>query len=176
MISLRTSVHIAGIHAGDVFDFMLNPSDHQYQQWWPGIHVQFHYLEQRSGYIGSRIYMDEFVGRRRLRMNGTVSEVVPGKRIVWRLRALLPLPARLSLDLTDDSSGVVITHTTQAGFSGVGAMLDPLIRLYFSDSFARELDRHVRAEFARLGAMLSSSNPGYGTAVQSAAWAEVPHR
>ena len=126
MISLQTSVHVAGVCAADVFQFMLNSIDEQYQASWPGMHLQFHTLERHPGYVGNRIYMDEFVGRRRLRMTGVVSEAVANKRIVWQLQAPWNVPARLSLELEDDSSGVTITHTTQAGFAGVGTLLDPL--------------------------------------------------
>jgi hypothetical protein len=157
MISLETTVHVSGARAQDIFAFMLNPSDEQYQKWWPGTHLQFHELEHQPGYIGSSIYMDEFVGRRRLRMTGIVSQMVPDNRITWRLRAPLHVPARLSLGLVDDNSGVIVKHTTQAGFTGVGALLDPMIRLYFSERFSRDLDAHVRTEFTRLGELLSAS-------------------
>jgi uncharacterized protein YndB with AHSA1/START domain len=157
MISLETTVHVSGARARDVFAFMLSPSDEQYQKWWPATHLQFHELEHRPGYLGSSVYMDEFVGGRRLRMSGIVTEVLPDRRIVWTLRAPLHLPARVSLDLIDGNSGVTVTHTTQAGFTGVGALLDPILRLYFSRSFSRDLDAHVQTEFTRLGELLSAS-------------------
>jgi hypothetical protein len=157
MISLRTRVHVTGIRAQDVCEFMLNPTDERYQAWWPGVHRQFHSLEHRPGYVGDLIYMDEFVGRRRLRMAGRVTTAEPDRRIAWRLEAPLRVPAHLSLDLEDDSSGVIITHTTQAGFVGWGKVLDPVLRLYFSDEFARDLDAHVRNEFSRLAELLSTS-------------------
>jgi hypothetical protein len=52
---------------------------------------------------------------------------------------------------------VIITHTTQAGFVGWGKVLDPVLRLYFSDEFARDLDAHVRNEFSRLAELLTTS-------------------
>ena len=167
MISLQTSVHVAGVHAADVFQFMLNSIDEQYQAWWPGMHSQFHTLERHSGYVGNPIYMDEFVGRRRLRMTGVVSEAVANKRIVWQMKAPLKIPARLSLDLEDDSSGVTITHTAQAGFAGVGTLLDRLIRLLLSEQFARDLDAHVRTEFGRLGVMLYALTPGAAPSIKA---------
>jgi hypothetical protein len=129
MISIETTVHVSGARARDVFAFMLNPSDEQYKRWWPGTHLQFHKLGHQPGYIGSSIYMDEFVGRRRLRMTGIVSEMVPDKRMVWNLDAPLHVPARLSLDLVDDSSGVTVRPATEAGFTSIGALLDPIPRL-----------------------------------------------
>jgi hypothetical protein len=73
-------------------------------------------------------------------MDGGVTTAEPDRRIAWRLETPLRLSARLSLDLEDDSSGVIITHTTQVGFVGWGKVLDPVLRLYFSDEFARDLE------------------------------------
>jgi hypothetical protein len=100
--------------------------------------------------VGDVIYMDEYVGTRRLRMKGIVAEAVPRKRLVWHLVKVIRLPARLALELTDYEGGVAITHTTSAGFRGVGRILDPLVRLYFSREFARALDEHVKTEFPLL--------------------------
>ena len=157
MISLQTNVHVTRISARDIYEFMLNPTDERYQEWWPGVHLQFHWLEHHPGYVGDLIYMDEFVGQRRLRMTGRVTTAEPDRRIAWRLAAPLRIPARLSLDLDNDSSGVIITHTTQAGFADWGRVLDPVLRLYFSDEFAHDLDAHVRNEFSRLADLLSTS-------------------
>jgi hypothetical protein len=63
---------------------------------------------------------------------------------------VIRLPARLELELTDYEGGVAITHTTSAGFSGAGRILDPLVRLYFSKRFAQALDEHVKTEFQLL--------------------------
>ncbi|OQA93347.1 MAG: hypothetical protein BWY25_03109 [Chloroflexi bacterium ADurb.Bin222] len=47
-----------------------------------------------------------------------------------------------------------MAHTLQAGFKGIGSILDPLLRLYFSDEFARAMDEHARTEFPMLGERL----------------------
>jgi hypothetical protein len=60
----------------------------------------------------------------------------------------------LILELVDDPSGVTVTHTTEVGWRGPAALLDPLWRFYFSDAFARELDEHVGEEFHRLISVL----------------------
>lgn len=164
MISLQTRVHVTGVQAHDLCEFMLNPTDERYQKWWPVVHRQFHILEHHPGYIGDLIHIDEFVGRRRLRMTGRVTAAEPDRRIAWRLEAPLRLPARLSLDLEDDRCGVIVTHTTQAGFAGWGKVLDPMLRLYFSDEFARDLDAHVRNEFCRLAELLSTSATAHAPA------------
>ena len=64
--------------------------------------------------------MDEFIGRRRLRLRGTVEAVEPGRHIVWRLRKLIPLPARLSLILSPAPEGVMIGTPSLLAGSGSG--------------------------------------------------------
>ena len=98
--------------------------------------------------------MDEYVGRRRLRLTAVVVDAVPPGRIVWQFKAGILLPARLILELVDNASGVAITHMTQVGWAGPAKLLDPLWRVFFSDAFARELDQHVREEFPRLTRVL----------------------
>ena len=156
MLTLQTRIYVGGLRGRDVFDFLLNCTDEQYRRWWPGIHLRFHTLERRAGHVGNRVVMDEYVGRHRLRLTGVVREAVPGSTIVWQLGKGVLLPVRLRLDLTDDGAGVTITHTVRAGVRGLGAVLDPLLRLYFTEALARDLDAHVRAEFPKLRASLSA--------------------
>jgi hypothetical protein len=111
---------------------------------------QLHPLKRTDDHVGDVIYMDEYIGERRVRMKGLVVEAVPEHKLVWQLRKLIKLPVRLSLDLRDDEGGVAITHTIEAGFKGPGRLLDPLIRLYFSRKFAAALDDHVKTEFPLL--------------------------
>jgi hypothetical protein len=154
MLTLTSNAHVAELSSSDIFEFMTNPTDEQYQGWWPGVHLQFHRLDARGLTARSHVLMDEYIGRRRLRLTAVVVEAVPPRRIVWQLKAGISLPARLILDLVDTASGVAITHTTEVGWAGPAAVLDPLWRLYFSDTFARDLDRHVREEFPRLSRVL----------------------
>ena len=150
VLTFETKLRVDGITGRQIFDFLANPNDGAYQQWWPGTHLEFHPLKRSDDHVGDVIYMDEYIGERRVRMKGVVVEAVPEHRLVWRLRKVTRLPVRLSLDLTDDQSGVVITHTIEAGFKGPGSLLDPLIRLYFSSKFAAAMDEHVKTEFPLL--------------------------
>jgi hypothetical protein len=79
---------------------------------------------------------------------------------VWQLKKGLALPAWLTLKLADDTAGVLITHTIEAGFSGLGTLLDPLLRLYFSNAFSQAMDEHVRTEFPKLRDMLRRGGLG----------------
>ena len=150
MLRLQTKLRVAGITGKEIFDFLANATDRAYQQWWPGTYLQFHPLKRTGDHVGDVIYMDEYIGKRRLRMRGVVVEAAPGRKLVWQLRKAINLPVRLSLDLTDDEGGVAIIHTIEAGFSGPGRLLDPVIRLYFSRNFAAALDDHVKTEFPLL--------------------------
>lgn len=50
----------------------------------------------------------------------------------------------------------MITHAITAGFKGIGSILDVILRLHFSASFARAMDEHARIEFPRPGDLLLS--------------------
>lgn len=151
MITFQFVVHINGIGGLSVFDFMINPNDSAYQRWWPGTHLRFHAITKRAGHVGDVIYMDEYVGKRRVQMNAVVTEVEPGRRITWQMTKGMRLPVWLHLELKDDTSGVMITHAITAGFKGIGSILDVILHLYFSASFARAMDEHARIEFPRSG-------------------------
>jgi hypothetical protein len=158
MITLRTQIAVAGVTGNEIIEFLLNCTDAQYRTWWPGAHLSFHTIERVPGDVGNVVMMDEFVGARRVRARGVVTEVERGKRLAWRLRKLINLPVRLTLKLDQDGDDVQLTHTVEAGFNGIGRILDPLFRLYFSPRFARALDEHVRIEFPKLRRMLRMRN------------------
>lgn len=149
MVELRTKLHVACLHGTEVFEFLLHPTDQAYRDWWPGTHREFHALSNWRV-----VWMDELVGPYRIRMTGLVTEAIPGRRIVWQLVKWIRLPVWLRLELADDQSGVTITHTVQAGWSGLGRLLDPVLRLFLSKGFAEALDQHVREEFPRLRYLL----------------------
>lgn len=150
MITMETEVYVAGLTGREVTDFMLNPSDENYSKWWEGTHLEFHVLKSCPGHIGDLVYMDEFVGRHRVKMKGVVVEAVPGELIVWQFKKVIKLPGRLSLKLKDDKGGVRITHTLTIGFNVIGKILDPVFGLFFPKGFKKDMDEHARIEFNRL--------------------------
>ncbi|OQA93346.1 MAG: hypothetical protein BWY25_03108 [Chloroflexi bacterium ADurb.Bin222] len=105
MIELQSQVRVAGVSGAEVLDFMLACTDEQYQAWWPGMHLAFHTLTRRPGDVGNTVLMDEWVGSRRIKLHGSVTQVVPGRRIVWQFKQLVRLPARLSLEAVDAGDG-----------------------------------------------------------------------
>ena len=155
MLALETTIRVDGVTGTEVFDFLVDPDDESYRAWWPGTHLEFHTVARGEAHVGDVVYMDEYVGSRRLRMSATVRAAQPGKTLVWQLKKGISLPARLCLELDDYDGGVTIRHTTRAGFRGAGRVLDPALRLLFSRSFADDLDQHVRTEFPLLRDLLT---------------------
>jgi hypothetical protein len=160
MISMQSTIDVAGLSGADLIDFMLHCTDGEYQAWWPGTHLAFHTVERCPGSVGNVVYMDEFIGKRRVRMAGVVTEVVPAKKLVWQFKKVLRLPAHLILEVEDKESSVVVTHTLQVGFRGIGRLLDPLLRIYFSDAFESAMDEHARTEFPMLRKLLDRQLQG----------------
>ena len=145
MFAIETMVEVPGLGASEVYDFLTNPNDVAYQSWWPGTHLQFHMVRRTPELVGSIVFMDEFVGTRRIRMRGEVSDTKPNRLIVLQLRSVVRLPLRLELGFADTDGGVRIRHTILAGMNGVGAIFDRLIRRTLNDEFAAMMDEHVRA-------------------------------
>ena len=157
MITMTTTTRVEGLSAHQITSFLLDPSDERYQRWWPGTHLAFHNVVRRSGDVGSVIFMDELVGKRRIQMRAVVVEAIPGRRLVWQMKKGVRLPATVALELEDRAGGVDVSHTIQAGFAGLGRAFDPALRLYFSSTFRDEVDRHVKTEFAKLGELLAET-------------------
>jgi hypothetical protein len=155
MLTHTTKVHVAGLTGRQITDFLIEAGDDAYRRWWPGTHLEFHNLRRVPGAVGNLVYFDEFVGRRRLRMKAVVTEVAPGRRLVWQLMRGIRLPAWLVLEVEDDDDGVTITHSIRAGFDGAARVLDPVVALYLSREFRRAMDQHVRTEFQRLARLLN---------------------
>lgn len=127
-------------------------------QWWPGTHLELYALSRGRGQVGDIVLMDEYVGTHRVRMQAAVVQVVPGQKIVWQLRMGVRLPVWLTLELADRDGGVDLRHTITAGLRGVGRVLDPLLRRYFSAEFAAAMDEHAR-EFPLLRDHLAEARP-----------------
>ena len=162
MLTLQTEIRVDGIAGAEIFDFLANPDDESYRAWWPGIHLQLHTVERGDDHVGDLLYMDEYVGKRRLRGSAVVTEAIRGKRLVWQFKRGIKLPARLELAFSDYEGGVAITHTVRAGFRGAGRFLDLALKIFLSRAFANDLDEHVRTEFPLLRDLLRERGPAAG--------------
>lgn len=150
LFTLETTITVDGMTAEEVYDFLVEPTDEAYQRWWPGVHLQLHLVTRATGHIGDVLYMDEYVGARRLRMHAEVVRAERPGLLVWQFKRIVRLPLRLSIVFTNTSAGVEVDHRVEAGSAGPGRVLDPLWRLYMTKSFAAALDEHVRTEFPLL--------------------------
>lgn len=158
MITIQSRIHVDQIGGIEIFNFLINPTDREYQRWWPGTHIQLHNCVQNPNNVGNIVYMDEFVGKHRVKMMCIVTEAEPGKKLVWQMKKLIRLPVWLVLELKDGKEGVEITHTIKAGWEGVGRILDVIFRIYFSDEFTKAMDEHVKIEFPKLRDLLLATN------------------
>lgn len=154
MLNLTTEIFVKGLTGKEITDFLLQCDDRQYQKWWPGVHLQFHTRKQYPGNAGNVVYMDEFVGKNRVKMKGIVLEIMPGKKLRLQLIKIVKLPVRLLLEFEDKEGGVFIKHIITAGFNGIGKQFDPLLKLYFNDDFRKAMDEHVKTEFPKLKPIL----------------------
>jgi hypothetical protein len=153
---MQTRVRVDGLSAKPITDFFLNPTDDAYRRWWPGTHLAFHVCVPLPGYVGSVIWMDEYVGSRRLRMKGIVEEAVPGRRIVWRMRKIMDLPLFITLELEENPDGVTVIHTLSVAARGAAVLLGPFVRVFLSARFRAAMDAHARAEFPLLKNIIRS--------------------
>lgn len=150
MITLQSTTYVEGITGEEVTDFMMTCTDIDYRRWWSGVHLQFHTVRAVPGGVGSVVYMDEYIGARRVRMYAIVEQYTPGRTLVWQMKEVMRLPVWVSLDSAEDEKGVQITHTITAGLRGLGSILNPLLRAFFSPRFAAAMDAHVKTEFRLL--------------------------
>ena len=155
MIKLVSEVNVQGIDGDEVLDFMLNCTDADYQEWWPGVHMAFHTIQRYPNQIGNIVYFDEYVGKTRLKFKGMITEYVPGRKVVWQMMMGVRLPASVTLECQQQADTLHLVHTLTVGFNRLGKVLDPLIRIYLSEDFCAELDEHARTEFPLLAALLT---------------------
>ena len=154
MLTIQSKVYVEGLTGREVTDFLIDCDDAAYQAWWPGTHLACHTVKRAPGDVGSVVYMDEYIGKHRLKMSAVVTEIERGKRLAFQMKKGILLPGWLDLDFVDDDKGVAITHTVKIGYPGAGRILDPLLRLRFSADFERAMDEHARTEFPKLGDLM----------------------
>ncbi|MDR0957798.1 MAG: hypothetical protein LBM16_01115 [Clostridiales bacterium] len=141
------------------YDFMINPIDHQYRQWWDGEHLSFHIVKSgKENHLGDIVFMDEHIGaNRRLTFFAVVTGANRPNQIVWQMKKFgLRLPAYVELNLTDLDNGILLKHELRIGFLGIGKLLDPIFRIYFNRSFQKSLKEHCEIEWYRLAEYLKN--------------------
>jgi hypothetical protein len=154
MIRHCVNLIVADASSESFYDFMLNPSDDSYSQWWPEEHLQFHTVKNGNiHHIGDEVYYDEYIGqKRRLAFRAVVIVANRPNRIVWQMKkAGIRLPAYLELELSDSPSGLRIKHELKIGYcSGPLKVLDIITACYFNKAFYAALEKHCRTEWPKL--------------------------
>jgi len=145
--------------AEQFYNFMINPCDRRYSEWWPGEHSQFHIVKHGDeNHLGDVAFMDEYLGKnRRLTFSAVVITADRPNKIEWQMKkAGLRLPAVVELELHDSDEGVRLKHELRIGYSGIGKVLDPFIKLYFNNSFQNALEEHCEIEWFKLAEYLAN--------------------
>ena len=155
MIEIRTVVQLTGVSGKKISDFLLHCTDREYQNWWPGTHLVWHTKRQFPDDVGNVVYFDEYVGRRRLKLDAVIIQCIPGKEIIWQMQKFVRFPAWLVIRFEDNDEGTVITHTLKAGLPSLGKAFDGLFRFFFTKQFEKEMDEHAQTEFRKLATILS---------------------
>ena len=163
MITHTVELTVPNARAEQFYEFMINPSDERYSEWWQGEHLKFHIVKHGSdNHLGDVVFMDEYLGNNhRLVFYAVVITADHPNKITWQMKKLrLRLPAFVTLELFDSPEGIKLKHELRIGYSGIGKLLDPFIRLYFNKSFQNALDEHCRIEWYRLVEYLNQNTEG----------------
>lgn len=150
MLIFKTEVNISGITGKEVTDFFLDCDDIAYQKWWRGTHFRYHFIKRSPRVVGSIIFIDEMVGKYRLKKEAIIIKFVPAKEFVCQFKWFIRLPAKFLIRLEDNKDGLRIMHQVTVGLNGLGRILDPFLRIVYSKPFEDALDEHVRIEFQKL--------------------------
>lgn len=155
MVTLKTVVKLKGVTSKDVYDFMLNLNDDDYQRWWKGTHLICHTVKKYPGDIGNVVYADEFVGKYRLKGYTVIIKLVPCREMVYQIKVGIKIPAWFIMKFEEREDGISLEHIVEAGGQGIWRIFDPFIRIYLNKSFEENLTAHAHEEFPKLAAMLA---------------------
>ena len=158
MIRHTVELTVPNAKAEQFYDFMINPCDKRYSGWWQGEHLQFHIVKRGDEkHLSDTVFMDEYLGKnRRLTFFAVVIIANRPNKIEWQMKKFgLRFPATVELELHDSGEGIKLKHELRIGYTGVGRLLDPFIRLYFTKSFQQALEEHCKIEWFKLAEYLA---------------------
>jgi len=153
MICHIVELTVPNAKAEQFYNFMINPCDERYSDWWQGEHLQFHIVKHGDeSHLGDIVFMDENLGKnRRLAFFAIVITANHPNKIEWQMKkAGLKLPAVVALEVHDSDEGIKLKHELRIGYTGIRKILDPFIRLYFTKSFRQALEEHCKIEWFKL--------------------------
>lgn len=158
MICHVVHLTIPDARAESFYGFMTNPSDDVYRRWLPDEHWAFHIVKRgQETHLGDLVYYDEILGTKKHRLAFYATIVVADRpsRIVYQMRKFgLSLPGYLDISFADAGEGLILTHEVRIGWRGVGAIIDPILRLFFNKSFFAALEGHCEREWRCLAEIL----------------------
>ena len=158
MINHLVELTVNNATAESFYNFMINPNNDKYRQWWPEEHLQFYITKHgNTDHLGDEVFYNEYLGKkRRLAFNALLTTANKPNNIVWQMKkAGIKLPAFLSVDFLDTKDGLYIRHELKVGFSGIGKLIDPFIKLYINKSFLAALEKHCLTEWPKLAYFLN---------------------
>jgi len=158
MIRHNVKLTVPNATAEQFYDFMINPTDQRYSEWWQDEHLQFHIVKHgNKNHLGDIVFMDEYLGKnRRLTFYAKVITANRPNKIEWQMmKWKFRLPAIVELGLRNFDDGVKLKHELRIGFSGIRKIFDPFIRLYFNKNFQQALDEHCKIEWYKLAEYLA---------------------
>jgi hypothetical protein len=160
MKQIKSIIQLEGISGNSILDFLINCDTEKYNQWWEGTHLDLYTIKKFPNNIGNIMYMDEYVGKYRLKFKGIVENYIPGKLLLWRFLFLgIKMPFWLSLEVEQiDNNNIKLIHTVYGGFKGIGKIFNIFIKKYFSDDFRKAMDEHAHEEFPKLKELLLKGN------------------
>jgi len=169
MICHTVELTVPNATSEQFYDFMINPSDQRYSEWWKDEHLQFHIVKHgEDNHLGDVVFMDEYLGKnRRLTFFAVVVTANRPNKIEWQMRkAGFRLPAVVELELQNSGQGVKLKHELRIGYSGAGKLLDTFIMLYFNKSFQEALEEHCKIEWFKLAEYLADKRGDCGSSPQ----------
>jgi len=158
MIKHTVELMVKNATAEQFYDFMINPNDKKYSEWWAEEHLQFHITKKGDKYhLGDYVYFDEYLGsKRRLKFHAVVAVADKPNKIMWQMKVIgLKTPFYVILGLINKTDGVYVSHELRLGYSGLGRVFDPFIKLYFNKSFRAVLENHCNTEWDKLADYLN---------------------
>ncbi len=164
MITHVVNLILPDARAEQFYDAMIDPVDALYQQWLPEEHWEFHIVKRgRDNHLHDLVYYDEILGtkKHRLKFYAIVTVADRPNRIVYRMRKLgLNLPGYLDLAFFNAGDGLALRHEVRIGWRGVGAVLDPVLRLVFNKAFFTALEEHCDREWVCLAKIIRERDAG----------------
>ena len=165
MIIHIVNLIIPNATAESFYNFMTNPTDDLYKKWLPEEHWAFHIVKKGSEtHLGDLVFYDEILGNKKHRLTfyATITIAERPNRLVYQMRKFaLNLPAYLDISFTDTSDGLAIKHEVRIGWRGAGILIDPLIRLFYNESFFCALKGHCEREWSCLAEILKDVDMVY---------------